>query len=73
MQDGRFQLNVTVPANTTATVFLPGAEASQVTECGQAVESAEGIIHVSQEQEATVIEVGSGKYAFAYPFNGNHE
>jgi alpha-L-rhamnosidase len=73
MRDGTFTLTITVPANTTATVFLPGAEARQVTEGGQTVETAEGVIQVSQEQEATVIEVGSGTYAFAYPFSRNNE
>jgi alpha-L-rhamnosidase len=73
IRDGRFMLTITVPASTTATVFLPGAEASQVTEGGQAVETAEGVIRVSQEQEATVVEVGSGTYAFAYPFSSNNE
>jgi len=72
MRDGNFMLTITVPANTTATVFLPGAEARQVTEGGQAVETAEGVIQVSQEQEATVVEVGSGTYAFAYPFSSNN-
>jgi alpha-L-rhamnosidase len=66
VRDGTFTLTITVPANTTATVFLPGAEARQVTEGSQTVETAEGVIQVSQEQEATVIEVGSGTYAFAY-------
>ena len=66
VRDGTFTLTITVPANTTATVFLPGAEARQVTEGGQGVETAEGVIQVSQEQEATVVEVGSGTYAFAY-------
>jgi alpha-L-rhamnosidase len=73
MRDGRFTLTITVPANTTATVFLPDAEARQVTEGSQAVETAEGVIQVSQEQEATVIEVGSGTYAFAYLFSSNNE
>jgi alpha-L-rhamnosidase len=67
MRDGRFTLTIKIPANTTATVFLPGAEARQVTEGGQAVETAEGVIRMSQEQETTVIEVGSGTYTFAYP------
>jgi alpha-L-rhamnosidase len=73
MRDGTFMLTITAPANTTATVFLPGAEASQVTEGGQEVETVEGVIQVSQEQEATVIEVVSGTYAFAYPFSRNNE
>jgi alpha-L-rhamnosidase len=73
MRDGRFALTVTVPANTTATVFLPGAEARQVTEGGQAVETAEGVVQVSHEQEATVIEISSGTYAFAYLFSRTNE
>ena len=73
IRDGRFALTITVPANTTTTVSLPGAEASQVTEGGQTVETAEGVIQVSQEQEATVVEVGSGTYVFAYPFSRDDE
>jgi alpha-L-rhamnosidase len=73
MRDGTFTLTITVPANTTATVFLPDAEARQVTEGGQIVETVEGVIQVNQEQEATVIEVGSGTYAFTYPFSRNNE
>jgi alpha-L-rhamnosidase len=73
VRNGKFTLAIAVPANTTATVFLPGAEASQVTEGGQAVETVEGVIQVSKEQEAMVVEVGSGTYAFAYPFSTNNE
>jgi alpha-L-rhamnosidase len=73
MRDGTFTLTITVPANTTATVFLPGAEARQVMEGGQAVETVEGVIQVSQEQDAAVVEVGSGMYAFAYPFSRSKE
>ena len=56
IQDGRFLLTLTVPANTTATVFLPSVDARQLKERGQAVEAVEGVIQVSQEQETTVIE-----------------
>ena len=44
-----------------------------MTEGGQTVETVEGVIQVNQEQEATVVEVGSGTYAFAYPFSSNNE
>ena len=73
MRDGTFMLTIMVPANTTATVFLPGAEASQVTEGSQRAQTVEGVIQVSQEQEATVVEVGSGTYAFAYPFSRSNQ
>jgi hypothetical protein len=44
-----------------------------VTEGDQTAETAEGVIQVSQEQEATAVEVGSGTYAFAYLFSRNNE
>jgi alpha-L-rhamnosidase len=51
---------ITVPANTTATVTLPGAKAGQVTMNGQPapVKSGDG---------SASIDVGSGSYAFRYP------
>lgn len=64
--DGQFRLDVTVPPNTHATVRLPHATLAQVTESGQAVDAAEGIARVSQEGEVVVVEVGSGRYRFAY-------
>ena len=44
-----------------------------MTEGDQTAETAEGVIQVSQEQEATVVEGGSGTYAFAYLLSRNNE
>ncbi len=60
LTDGKFELAVEVPANTTATVRLPKAPLAGVTESGQAVTKAK------QDGEAVVIETGSGQYRFAY-------
>jgi hypothetical protein len=38
-----------------------------VTESGRAVASASGITSAGQDGAAVVVEVGSGRYAFAYP------
>jgi alpha-L-rhamnosidase len=65
IEDGTFLLTITVPANTTAAVAIPAAMGRQVTEQGQALEVAEGVTGVRQEQEATFIEVGSGTYTFS--------
>jgi len=65
--DGRFQLSVTVPPNTRATVRLPGAALAQVTEGGRALTSLPGVAGARQDGKAVVVEVGSGTYAFAYP------
>jgi len=64
--DGQFRLDVTVPPNTHATVRLPHASLAQVTESGQALGAAHGIARAFQEGEAVIVEVGSGRYRFAY-------
>lgn len=64
---GRLRLDVQVPANTHATVRLPGATLAQVTEGAMAVASAAGVTSAKQDGDAVVIELGSGDYVFSYP------
>jgi alpha-L-rhamnosidase len=66
--DGRgFDLNVGIPANTTALVFIPAADASAVQESGQRAAVSEGVTFVRQEGGNAVFSVGSGTYAFRAP------
>jgi len=58
-------LNVTVPANTSATVLVPAAQASEITEGGKPLDSAEGVKLLRMEADHAVIAVGSGNYRFA--------
>jgi alpha-L-rhamnosidase len=64
---GTFALNVTVPANTHATVRIPASAADLVREGGQPLAQAAGIRSVRAESGAVLVEVGSGKYAFTCP------
>ena len=65
--DGRaFELAVEVPANTTATVRLPGARLAGVTEGGQALAAAKGLTAPRQDGPDVVVEAASGQYRFAY-------
>jgi len=57
-------LHVIVPANTTATVYVPADPGSKVTESGKPAEGVQGIKFVRREDNAAVFEVGSGDYAF---------
>jgi len=57
-----FVYEVTIPANTTATVTLPYANADQVKQDGLAVKV--GFIQKNNDLE---INLGSGKYVFRYP------
>lgn len=63
-EGGQFTLNLTIPANTTATVFVPAKEAEAVTESGKPASQAEGVKFVRMDAHAAVYAVGSGAYRF---------
>jgi alpha-L-rhamnosidase len=60
----RFTWNLTVPANTGATVFVPAKESASVTESGKPADQAPGVKYLRVEADAAVFEVGSGSYHF---------
>lgn len=62
--DHRFDLQVTIPPNTTATVLLPADNPSRVTENAQPLSRAQGVRVLRQEKDRLVLEVGSGNYSF---------
>jgi alpha-L-rhamnosidase len=57
----QFTLSISVPANTTATVYLPVGKGSIVTESGRPIAEAAG---VRASREDGVVEVQSGNYRF---------
>ena len=61
---GQFDLRVTIPANTTATVYLPAKDIQSITENGQAVNKTSGVKSVKMEAKRAVLEIGSGSYRF---------
>jgi alpha-L-rhamnosidase len=62
--DGKFSLKLEIPANTTATVYLPTTNAKTVTESGRVVEKISGVNFLRQEKDRAVFETGSGSYQF---------
>jgi alpha-L-rhamnosidase len=62
---GRITLNVTVPPNATAAVYVPTSEPSSVRESGHALTGAPGIAGFRDRPGAVVVEIGSGTYQFA--------
>jgi hypothetical protein len=64
LDGSKLTLDVTIPANTTATVFVPAKDASAVTESGKPVTKAEGVKFLRMENGAAVYAVGSGTYRF---------
>ncbi len=68
IEKNTFTLNITVPVNTAAQVFLPASDVEAVTEGGRSPRQADGVRFLRLEEETAVFEVGSGSYEFAVPW-----
>ncbi len=64
LEGDRFRLDVEVPANTTATVFVPATGASRVTEGGKPLDDVAHVRVVGREDDRVVLRVPSGRYRF---------
>ena len=60
----RFILNVTIPANTTATIFVPARPQTKVTESGVPAQNSPSVKFVRFQGDRMIYTVGSGKYEF---------
>ena len=71
LADGKLLLDVAIPANTTAMVYIPTAEngtpSSKVTESGRPLDKAEGVKFLRAEGGCVVVAIESGSYHFAAP------
>ena len=66
---GRLTLTTTIPANTTATVYVPTNDVASVRESGKPAATAEGATFLRMENGAAVFEVTSGRYQFSSTIN----
>ncbi len=64
-EGGELTLDMTIPPNTTATVYVPAADAGHVTEGGKPLEKAEGVKILRTEAGSVVMAVESGTFRFA--------
>ncbi|MBI2510353.1 MAG: family 78 glycoside hydrolase catalytic domain [Opitutae bacterium] len=64
----KLALRVTVPANASATVYLPTRDAAAIRESGQTLGQTVGAKFVRIEGDRAVIEVESGVYSFETPW-----
>jgi alpha-L-rhamnosidase len=68
-RDGeKFTLKVTIPANTTATVFIPAKSTIGFTESGKPPEQSSGVKFLRQENDRVVFAIESGNYMFESKF-----
>jgi len=63
-ENGLFTLHLSVPANTTATVYIPAKKESDVKESGERAIKAKGVKFIKYENGNVVYEIVSGEYCF---------
>lgn len=64
LKNNKFILDITIPANTTASVYIPADENSSITESGALVKNVKDIRIIGREDGYSHFEVPSGKYHF---------
>lgn len=66
IKDGKLQWRISVPPNTTATVYVPTSQPSSVIESGEPIGSSkQGIESLGQAPDAVIYKIGSGSYVFS--------
>jgi alpha-L-rhamnosidase len=63
-----FNMNVAIPPNTTAQIWVPTTNASAITESGAPAASSPGVTYVGVSNNSAIYAVGSGNYVFSSPF-----
>ena len=61
---GKLTMEVTIPANTTATIYIPTTDSNTVTEGGQPVAQAKGVVFVKMNAGAAMYKMDAGSYRF---------
>jgi alpha-L-rhamnosidase len=64
IEGDQFNLGITIPPNTTATVHVPVTSGVGISESGRPVEQAEGVKVLRKDDGEVVLAVGSGDYEF---------
>ncbi len=64
IEKDRFILNLSIPTNTSATVYIPTAEPKTIAESGKIIGSAIGVRVLGMSQRQAVLDVASGQYEF---------
>jgi hypothetical protein len=61
---GKFELSVTIPANTTATICLPVNKTATITSGGQNIKDRKDMKFIGYKNGKALVSVGSGSYLF---------
>ncbi len=61
-------MEIIIPVNTTASVYIPSENINEISESGKPVFNSDGIKFDQMEKDKIVLSLGSGTYNFAIPF-----
>ena len=64
IQDDQLHLDLEIPVNTSANIYIPSGSPEQIREGGLGLDAVEGIVVNGNDGQYTRIEVGSGTYHF---------
>lgn len=67
VHNGNFLLDITIPVNTRATVYIPAKYHDNITESGIKASQAKAVQFLRMEGKTAVYTVGSGQYRFISP------
>lgn len=67
--EDEIKMDVVIPANATAIIFLAGADEKTVKESGVSVDHFEGLSLLERHKDGLYVHVGSGTYHFEYAIN----
>ena len=70
LDGARLTMDVTIPPNTTANVYVPAKDAAAVTEGESSTDKVKGVKFLRMENNAAVYAVGSGTYRFQSTLTG---
>jgi len=62
--DKTFEWTISIPANTSATVYIPAKSIGDVMESGKELSKAEGVQSIKWENGSAIVKIGSGQYKF---------
>ena len=63
-ENGKLTMEVSIPVNTTATVYVSAKPGSEIMESGKPANKSVGVTFLREEKGKTVYKVGSGNYTF---------
>jgi alpha-L-rhamnosidase len=71
IEKGKFIIEVKIPVNSSAIIYLPSISKEDIQESGHPINEAKGVIFIKTQDETSLFRVESGFYEFLCPYTKN--